>query len=156
MVAMLVTAVVMYAGIGARREVFGLGAATWSRYQYVAAMLVAPTLAVGLDQARRFAAWARWVPRVMLVLVIARNVQWIDQRAGHWADLTANDRRLMSLVAGSDRLDEVPPTQSISLDSPDVRVDDIGLLVDDGAITPTRATAPDDRAAVDALLGVSP
>ncbi len=47
MIALLATALVMFTGIGARREVFGVLAGGWPRYQYMAAMMVAPVLAVG-------------------------------------------------------------------------------------------------------------
>jgi hypothetical protein len=155
MIVLLATATVMYAGIGARREVFGLNAATWSRYQYMAAFLVAPVLAVGLDQARHFAAWAKWVPRVVLVLIVARNVNWMQERGDAWADRTRADRRVMSLVAGSAPPGSLDPLQSMSLESPDVRAADVPLLIDTGAITPIAPVSAGDQAAVDAVLGAS-
>ena len=156
MITLLATSFVMYAGIGARREVFGLAAATWSRYQYMAAMLLAPVLAVGLDQARHFAPWARWVPRLLLLLVIARNVHWMDAKGDAWAARSAADRRLMELVAGSEQFAAVDALQSMSFDSPDVRAADVPELIDDGAITPTPPTTPEERALVAQLLGVAP
>jgi hypothetical protein len=152
MITLLATSLVMYAGIGARREVFGEIAATWSRYQYMAAMLVAPILAVGLDQARHFAPWARWVTRAALVLVLVRNVQWMDQRSGAWAEQSNVDRRVMSLVVGSDGFAGLPIIQSISLDSPEVRVGDVPYLIDQGAIEPVPPGNDLERRIVDDVV----
>jgi hypothetical protein len=152
MVTLVATALVMYAGIGARREVFGQIAATWSRYQYMAAMLLAPILAVALDQARHFAGWARWVPRVALVLILARNVHWMDQRGGAWADRANADRRVMSLVVGSEGFAGVPIITSISLDSPEVRAGDAAYLVEQGAIDPVTPRNDHEHRIVDDVL----
>jgi hypothetical protein len=154
-IAMLVTALVMYAGIGLRREQFGLEAAAWPRYQYMAAMLVAPTLAIGLDQARRFAPWAHWVPRLILLAALARNVVWMNDLGDAWAGRAADDRRLFGLVAGSAHRDTVPLDRSLSMFSPDVRLVDLPELVDDGAITPTSPVTDAERAAVAQALGLS-
>ena len=64
--------------------------------------MVAPVLAVGLDQAYRFASWARWIPRALLLVAIVRNVGWMNDGADVWAAQSSADRRVFSLVAGSD------------------------------------------------------
>lgn len=153
-IALLATATVMYAGIGYQREAFGVGAAIWSRYQYVAAMLVAPVLALGLDQARRFAPWGVWVVRVLLLFAITRNVMWMSQRSDYWAGVSGSDRQLFELVAGSPRLSEAEPNRPISMSSPDVRVGDIEQLVSDGAIVPVQPVTPEQQAQVAAALGL--
>jgi hypothetical protein len=155
-IAMLVTALVMYAGIGLRREQFGIEAAAWPRYQYMAAMLVAPALAIGLDQARRFAPWARWVPRLVLLFALARNVVWMNDRGDVWAARAAADRTLFGLVAGSPERESVPLDRSLSMFSPDVRLVDLPELVADGAITPTPPVTDSERTAVAQALGLAP
>jgi hypothetical protein len=155
-IAMLTTVLVMYAGIGSRREMFGVYASAWPRYQYMAAMIAAPTLALGLDQFRRFARWAHWIPRVVLLAAIARNIVWMHDGAADWGGAARDDRRLFSLVAGSDQRFDAPPNRSLSAFSPDVLLIDIDTLVDDGAITPVTPTTPEERAAVAAALGVNP
>jgi hypothetical protein len=153
---MLATVLVMYLGIGTRREVFGVLASAWPRYQYMAAMIAAPVLAFGLDQIWRFASWARWIPRVVLVVAIARNVVWMHDGAQHWGTASSADRKLFALVAGSDERLVAPRDRSLSAFSPDVLVIDLDTLVEEGAITPVRPTTPEERAAVAAALGLSP
>jgi hypothetical protein len=154
-IAMLATVLVMYVGIGTRREIFGVYASAWPRYQYMAAMIAAPTLAFGLDQIKRFASWARWIPRVVLLLAIARNIVWMHGGAEDWGSAARADRRLFALVAGSEQRLEAPPDRSMSAFSPDVLVIDLDTLVDDGAITRVTPTTPEDKAAVAAALGVT-
>jgi hypothetical protein len=154
-IALLATAVVMYIGIATRREAFGIGAAGWPRYQYMAAMVAAPVLAFGLDQAQRFASWARWLPRALLMVAIVRNVGWMHDGADYWASLSSNDRRVFSLVAGSDARFDAPPDRSMSSVSPDVRVSDLDQLVADGAIERVTPVTPDEQAQVAWALGTS-
>jgi hypothetical protein len=155
-VAMLATVLVMYLGIGTRREVFGVLASAWPRYQYMAAMIVAPVLAFGLDQIQRFASWARWVPRVVLLLAIGRNIVWMHNGAQDWAGGSRADRRLFSLVAGSDQRLEARPDRAMSAFSPDVLVIDLDTLVEDGAIERVPPTTPEEQAEVASALGLSP
>lgn len=155
-IALLATVLVMYVGIATRREAFGFHAAGWPRYQYVAAMIAAPVLALGFDQARHFAPWARWIPRVLLLVAIARNVAWMDDGASYWSGLSGDDRRLFSLVAGSESRHEAAPDRSMSVVSPDVRVSDLDQLVADGAITPVTPSTPEEEARVAAALGLAP
>jgi hypothetical protein len=154
-IAMLATVFAMYVGIGTRRETFGVYASAWPRYQYMAAMIAAPVLAFGLDQIRHFASWARWIPRVVLLIAIARNIVWIHDGAEEWGTASSADKKLFSLVAGSDARFEVPGNRSMSKFSPDVLVVDIDTLVGDGAIEPVTPTTPEQRAAVAAALGLS-
>src|SRR4051794_13801307 len=155
-IAMLATVVVMFIGIGTRREVFGIYASAWPRYQFMAAMIAAPVLAFGLDQIDRFASWARWIPRVVLLLAIARNVVWMHDGAESWGSAARADRRLFALVAGSAQRLEARPDRSISAFSPDVLVIDLDTLVDDGAIRRVPPSTPEQREAVAKALGLSP
>ena len=135
-IAMLATVLVMYAGIGTRREVFGVFASAWPRYQYMAAMIVAPMLAFGLDQIKRFASWARWIPRAVLLLAIARNIVWMHDGADTGS---AQSSRRPAAVLARRRFrrtgSRCPRDRSMSTFSPDVLVIDLDTLVDDGAIT---------------------
>lgn len=152
MIAFVATALVMFAGIGVRREVFGSEAAGWPRYQYMAAMMVAPALAVGLDQARRFASWATWIPRIVLVVALARNTGWMNSGADYWSALSEADRRAFSLVAGSDARSTVPPDGYMSDMSPDVQIRNLPDLVDAGAISPIDPAEPGDQALLDQAI----
>ena len=152
MIAFLATALVMFAGIGLRREVFGSVAAGWPRYQYMAAMIVAPVLAVGLDQAPRFASWARWVPRLILVVAVARNAVWLGNGSDYWSSVAENDRRIFSLVAGSPDRSTLPPDGYMSEISPDVQIRDLPDLVDAGAITPLDPATSEDQALLDLAI----
>jgi len=154
-IAMLATVLVMYIGIATRREVFGVFASAWPRYQYMAAMVAAPVLAYGLDQIRRFASWARWIPRVVLLLAIVRNVVWMHDGADSWGTASRADRRLFSLVAGSEQRLQARPDRSMSAFSPDVLVIDLDTLVDDGAIERVPPATPEERDAVANALGLS-
>ena len=107
-----------------------------SRYQYMAAMLLAPVFALGLDQAGRFAPWAVWLPRAMLVFALARNVMWLSDYGAACAARAELERAAFSLVAGSPDRGSVDPSLRIVEFSPDVRFADLDQLVDDGAITP--------------------
>jgi len=122
----------------------------------MAAMIAAPVLALGLDQIRRFASWARWIPRVVLLLAIARNIVWLHDGADSWSTASTADRRLFSLVAGSDQRLRARPDRSMSAFSPDVLVIDLDTLVDDGAIERVPPATPDEREAVAKALGLSP
>jgi len=154
-IAMLATVFVMYIGIGTRREVFGVLASAWPRYEYMAAFIVAPTLAFGLDQIKRFASWAKWIPRVVLVLAIGRNIVWMHHGAEDWGSAARADRRLFSLVAGSDERLAARPDRAMSTFSPDVLVIDLDTLVNDGAIKRVPPTTPEERAEVATALGIS-
>ncbi len=152
----LVTAIVMYAGVGSRREVFGIGAAAWSRYQYMAAMLIAPVVAIGLDQAQRFAPWAKWAVRALLVYAITRNLLWLYDGAHFWSAESAADRRVFELVAGSPKRFDVPPDLSMTAFSPDVRVYDLEEMVRSGAITPRAPSNAAEQLIVDQALKLVP
>ena len=145
MIAFLATAFAMYLGIGARREIFGVYAAAWPRYQYMAAMLLAPGLALGMDQARRFAPWGKWVARLVLVLALGRNVVELRDGSRFWSAFAEADRRTFSLVVGSDERFDLPQDGWMTEVSPDVQVRDLERLVAAGAIEPAVPVTPEDQ-----------
>ena len=152
----LITAIVMYAGVGSRREVFGIGAAGWSRYQYMAAMLIAPTFAYGLDQLHKFAPWAKWAVRALLVYAITRNILWLYDGSQFWAAQSVADRQVFELVAGSPERFDVPADRAMTAFSPDVRIYDLEELVQAGAITPRAPSNAAEQLIVDRALGLVP
>jgi hypothetical protein len=152
-IALWATVIAMFVGVGFQRVGIGVETAASSRYQYIAAMLLAPVFAVGLDQAGRFAPWAVWLPRAMLVFALARNVMWLSDYGADWARRAELERAAFALLAGSPDRTSVDPSLPIVDFSPDVRVGDLDQLVDDGAITPVDDPTPDQQAVIDDLLG---
>lgn len=151
-IALWATVLSMFLGIGIERVGLGLAFATSSRYQYMAAMMLAPVLALGLDQAYRFASWAKWIPRVVLVIAVGRNAVWLSDYGGDWAQRAEAERNIFSLVAGSPERSTADPGQWMVPFSPDVRIGDLDELVEDGAITPRAPATPEERALVDQAL----
>ena len=152
LIALWTTSLAMFVGIGFQRS--DVLAGTASRYAYMAAFLLAVPLALAFDQAGRFAPWARWVPRVVLVLAIGRNAVLLSDRGRDWAARSDAERITLELIAGTD----VPPTVDpavILLDfSPDVRLADVLVLVDEGTIEPRRPTTDEERQRVADVLGL--
>jgi hypothetical protein len=155
MIALAAVGVLAFAGIALRREQFGVGFAQSPRYVYTAAIPAAPVLGVALDQARRYAAWAPWLVRVVLVVAIARNAIWLDHGGDFWSAQAESDRRTFELVAGSAQVVTADPNRSLTELSPDVHVGDLGRLVADGAIVPATPMSPEELAIVARALGVS-
>ncbi len=154
LIALWTTALVMLLGIGLQRSGIAVGVA--SRYAYMAAFLLAPAMALAFDQAHRFAPWARWVPRVVLVLAIGRNAVLLSDRGRDWAARSDDERTVLELVAGTDVSATVDPGVVLLPFSPDLRLGDIAFLVDEGAIEPRTPTTDDERQRVAELLGLSP
>lgn len=156
MLALAATPVVMYAGIGVERAALDAPSASASRYAYMAAMMLAPMLALGLDQAGRFAPWAVWVSRALLVLSIGRNVAVLDDLGGAWAARAREEQRLIALIAGSGRMEQVDPLLSPLPYTLDVRIKDIPDLVARNAVEPRQPATPEELAAVEQALRLSP
>jgi len=154
-VALWATTLAMYLGIGVQRVGLGVATAGASRYQYVAAMLLAPVLGVGLDQAHRFAHWARWLPRVVLIVALGRNLIWLSDSGGEWAQRAEQERTIFSLVAGSPERSTVDPDRWMVDFSSDVRVGDLAEMVEDGAINPRAPRTAEERAIVAEALGLT-
>jgi hypothetical protein len=154
MLALTAAAVSMYVGIGIERAATGIVSSSQSRYVYMAAMMLAPLLALGLDQAARFAPWAIWLPRLLLVVAIARNVHDFRGNGGAWAEQAREEQRRLSLVAGFDGRSAADPFVFPVPLSPDVRLDDIPDLVARHAIVPKVPTTPEEIATVHQILGL--
>jgi hypothetical protein len=144
-------AIAMYAGVGLQRS--GVNSAgDASRYIYMAAMLLAPVLAVGLDQVHRFAPRARHVPRLILLFAACRNTLILSDLGGDWADRSRHEEKVLSLVAGTDLPTSLDAGYVLLEFSLDVRAGDIGYLVAEGAITPTTPASDAERALADSVL----
>ncbi len=152
LITLWVVTLAMFAGVGLQRS--GFGVETSSRYHYMAAMVIAPALALALDQAHRFAPWAAAVPRILLVLAVWRNTSILVERADNWADLTQQERRVFALLAGTDIDDQLAPSHIVTAFSPDVRASDIDTLVAEGAVVPTTPISDADRAAIDRAINL--
>jgi len=150
------TAIVMFLGIGYERVGFGVTTASSSRYVGIAAVLLAPLLALAVDQLGRLGNPALIAGRVLLIVAIEVNAGRLWTIGSNWAQKSASDRDLMELIAGSPQAAQVDPlTRPIPL-NPDIRVADLPRLVELGAITPRPPTTPEEIARVDQALGLAP
>jgi hypothetical protein len=156
MIALWVTVVVMFVGIGFERIGFGVNSAGSSRYVHVAAIVIAPAFAVVIDRLAHPHAELRWVARAILILALFVNAGTLQVNAQQWARDARAEQRLFELVAGSDQLALADPLRSLSTYSPDVRVRSIPSMIADGAIVPRVPTTPEELALVAAALGLTP
>jgi hypothetical protein len=156
LVTLWVTAAIMYLGLGSQRGAFGVENAAISRYQDMGAMLLAPVFALLVDQLRRLAPEAAWAGRVMIALAIVLNAAALRTNSSAWAARSADERRILELVAGSGLAPAADPERQPLEFSPDVRVRHIDMLVDAGAITPRAPATPEELALVRAVLGLPP
>jgi hypothetical protein len=154
LVALWSTAGLMYLGLGSQRGAFGVDNAAISRYVYMGAMLLAPAFALVVDQLRRWAPEAAWAGRAMIVLAIVLNAASLRTNSSAWAARSADERRILELVAGSGLMSEADPERQPLEFSPDVRVRHIDMLVADGAIAPRAPATPEEVALVRAVLGL--
>ena len=133
------TAIVMFLGIGYERVGFGVTTASSSRYVGIAAVLLAPLLALAVDQLGRLGNPALIAGRVLLIVAIEVNAGKLWTIGSNWAQKSAGDRDLMELVAGSPQAAQVDPlTRPIPL-NPDIRVRDLPRLVELGRHHAARA-----------------
>jgi hypothetical protein len=154
--ACVATAIVLFLGIGYERVGFGVTTASSSRYVGIAAVLLAPLLALAVDQLGRLGNPALIAGRVLLIVAIEVNAGRLWTIGSNWAQKSAADRQLMELVAGSPRAAEVDPlTRPIPL-NPDIHVRDLPRLDELGAIQPRVPTTPEEIAEVDQALGLTP
>lgn len=153
LIALWVTALAMFLGIGLQRSDVSPGIA--SRYQYMAAMMLAPALVLAFDQAHRFAPWARWVPRVILVVAIGRNAVLLSDRGRDWANRANAERTTLALLSGSDISTTIDPNRILLVFSPDVRIGDLPLLVADGAVSARLPVTDEEAALIAQALGLN-
>jgi hypothetical protein len=151
-----VVAVVMLLGIGWERAGLGLATASASRYQYMAAMLLVPAVALAVDQVGRYHRWATVVVLAVFALSTARNARLLVRSGDAWADRAHRATDLFEDVAGSPAYRDADPGWSIEAFNPDVRLQSLDLLVDQGAIV--RRVPADDatRALVAQVLAGHP
>jgi len=158
--AMLVTLAVLpvpvFLAIGWQRSVFGIDSAAASRYQYMAAMLLAVPFALAVDQLRRYSGWALLVGRTLLVISVLTNTRYFRTSSDDWAARSTDARITYELIAGSPLRNEVDPSIAPVPFDPDVTVGRLPILVDEGAITPRTPATPDEIARVRAALGLPP
>jgi hypothetical protein len=157
MLACTATAIVLFLGVGVQRVGMGIETAGASRYVGVGAVLLAPLVALAVDQLGRVGEPALIAGRIVLVASIFLNAGRLWAAGEDWARPSSADRALLELIAGSPRLVEADPgVTPIAPANPDVRVADIPRLVELGAITPRPPRTTEERAAVDAALGLAP
>ena len=90
--ACVATAIVMFLGIGYERVGFGVTTASSSRYVGIAAVLLAPLLALAVDQLGRLGNPALIAGRVLLVVAIEVNAGRLWTIGSNWAQKSAGDR----------------------------------------------------------------
>lgn len=140
------TAAVMLAAIGVARVGLGVESATASRYQYMTAMLLAPSLALAVDQLVKVARQAHWAGRIVIASAIVVNAGILLNSGTDLARRAQQQRDTFELVAGSGLMDQTLPTQAPDLFSPDVTVQWLPWLVDQHAIHPR---VPTNQAEID-------
>ena len=155
-VATTITCVAMFTGIGIQRIGLGFAGAANSRYVYVAAALLIPVIGAAVDEAARLDRAALWVVRTLFATSALVNASWLQSNSTTWAQRALDERRLLSLVAGSGLAAQAEPSRSMLSFSPDVRVADLPLLVEEGAIVSMAPVTDADIAAVRAALGLQP
>ena len=156
LVAMWVTTVTMFAGVGLHRVGLGIDTAGSSRYQHLAAMMLVPSFGLAID------ALARWSPalhraaQVVVAFTAVVNLGWLQTSGTEWARRTAASRDLFALVAGYELTSQVRPDRIVDSFNPDVNVAGVRVLVREGAITPRPPTTPEEIARVRVALGLDP
>ncbi|MEO5899347.1 MAG: hypothetical protein ABIR68_04345, partial [Ilumatobacteraceae bacterium] len=151
-VALAVTAFLMYAGVGWERVGFGPESAAASRYVYMAAMLLAPALAIAVDRLRVLAPSALTAGRLVLACSAVLNIGNLLSFGTDWARRSACDRNVLSLLAASPQVAALDPSYQPLVFSPDVRLMDLPRLVSDDAIAARAANGPADQAIIDEAL----
>jgi hypothetical protein len=156
MLALAITAVLIYIGLGIERSGFGVDTAANSRYVYVGAVLLIPAFGVAVDQLARIGPPALWAARLLLVAAIAMNISALKTNSDEWAKRSSDERMVLGLVAASPTISTVNQASAPLSFSPDVRISDLAELVADGAIHPHLATTADEQALVEAALSQPP
>ena len=153
-VALTFTMIVMFAGIGWQRIGLGADSATASRYLYMAAILLAPLLAIACDLLGRLAPAALLAGRLILVGSAIINAGQLRADGATWAGQANDERIVLELVAGSGQIAAADPERSVLVFSQEVRVADIPYLVAEHAIVPRVPATPEQWAIVAYALGL--
>jgi hypothetical protein len=156
MLALAITAVLIYIGLGIERSGFGVDTAANSRYVYVGAALLIPAFGVAIDQLARIGSPALWAARALLIGATAMNISALKTNSDEWAKRSSDERMILELVAASPAISTVNQAGAPLSFSPDVRIGDLAELVADGAIHPRAATTADERALLEVALSQPP
>jgi hypothetical protein len=154
LLALGVTGVAIYIGLGVQRGGFGIETAANSRYVYVVAALMIPAFGIAVDLLGRLAPAALRAGQALLIAAIGMNIGALRTNGNEWASRSAKERHVLELIAVSPTRATVPQDLAPLPDfSPDVQIRDIAELVADGAIHPRPAATPDEEALVVKALG---
>jgi hypothetical protein len=156
MLALAVTAVLVYIGLGIERSGFGVDTAANSRYVYVGAALLIPAVGVAVDQLARIGSPALWAARLLLIGATGMNISALRTNSDEWAARAAEERNTLDLLAASPAISTVNQAIAPLSFSPDVRISDLAELVADGAIHPRVASSPVEQGLVDFALSQPP
>lgn len=154
LLALWITSLVMLTGIGFERIGFGAAYATASRYRYMTAMLLAPALALAVDQLVKVSVAARWAGRLVLSFAALVNVGWLFNNGSGFAIASQHQRENFELIVGSNLIDQADPNHIPDPLALDVTVRWLPWLVEQHAIVPRH---PANQAEVDrarAALGL--
>lgn len=151
-----ITPVPVMLAIGWQRAVFGLDSAASSRYQYMAAMVLAVPFALAIDLLRHVHRRAVFVGWAVLVLAVIGNVRLLVSASDDWADRSNGARRAFELVAGAPEAATTDGSTVIVAFDPDVTVGWLPVLTRAGAIEPRTPTTPEELALVQGVLAGTP
>jgi hypothetical protein len=153
LLALGVTAVTIYIGLGLQRSGFGVDTAANSRYVYMVAALLIPAFGIAVDLLARLAPAAQRAGQLLLVAAIGMNISALRSNGNEWAHRANAERNILELVATSPTAATVGQDLSPLPDfSPDVQIRDIAELVADGAIQPRPVSTPAEQSLVDKAL----
>jgi hypothetical protein len=150
--ALAVTVVVMFAGIGWQRIGLGLHTAGSSRYVDVAALVLAPAVGLTVDATRRLAPELLLAARVVLIAALVLNLGTLRSAGATFGRASQYERRVFSLVAGYEPVATLDPNFVPVPNSPDVNVWELPQLVQAGAIAPAQPVDAAEQALLDETL----
>jgi len=156
MIALWATLGTMFLAIGWERIGFGVPTAASSRYLHIGAIVIAPVLALAVDQLARLSSEARWAARIVLVMAVAVNASALRTNSSRWAQQARAEQDTFSLVAGSPEVLAVPVTRVMSPFSPNVTIQWIPTLISWNAITPRHPRDEREHHHVLVALGLAP
>jgi hypothetical protein len=145
LIALAVTTVLMFAGIGWERVGLWLQMAEASRYVYMGAMLLAPAFALAVDRLGVLAAPALAAGRIVLATSVLLNIGSLLSYGTDWSDRAACDRTALSLLAGSPQTASLAPDYQALQFSPDVAIFDLQHLLAAHAITARQPATPAEQ-----------
>ena len=148
------TLVVMFAAIGAERIGLGIATAASSRYLHVAAIVIAPAFALGIDHLVHLSSEALYVGRLTVLVSIVLNAGWLHTRTAEWAHEANQQRRIFELISGSDSAATADQTITPVELSPNITVGLLAYLVSEHAIKPRSAVSDAEERLVRIALGL--